>query len=48
MKEGEFQEGGALNSFGENFDFEGKIFTKTSIAMCSFLPIDTAAPIAVV
>ncbi len=26
MKEGEFQEGGALNSFGENFDFEGKKF----------------------
>ena len=23
MKEREFQEGGALNSFGENFDFEG-------------------------
>ena len=27
MKEGEFQEGGALNSFGENFDFEGKKFS---------------------
>ena len=27
MKEGEFQEGGALNSFGENFDFKGKKFS---------------------
>ena len=27
MKEGEFQEGGALNSFGENFYFEGKKFS---------------------
>ena len=26
MKEGKFVEGGALNSFGENFDFEGKEF----------------------
>jgi FkbM family methyltransferase len=26
MKEGHFIEGGALNSFGEDFDFEGKIF----------------------
>ena len=26
MKEGDFVEGGALNSFGEDFDFEGKIF----------------------
>lgn len=26
MKEGSFVEGGALNSFGENYDFEGKIF----------------------
>ncbi len=27
MKEEEFQEGGALNSFGKNFDFEGKKFS---------------------
>ena len=26
MKEGQFNEGGALNSFGEKFDFEGKEF----------------------
>jgi hypothetical protein len=26
MKEGEFVEGGALNSFGESFDFEGNSF----------------------
>ena len=26
MKEGQFIEGGAMNSFGENFDFEGKEF----------------------
>ena len=26
MKEGEFQEGGALNSYGKNFDHEGKKF----------------------
>ena len=26
MKEGQFTEGGALNSFGENWNFEGKNF----------------------
>lgn len=26
MKEGQFVEGGALNSFGEKFDFQGKVF----------------------
>jgi FkbM family methyltransferase len=29
MNEGQFVEGGALNSFGENFDFEGKEFKST-------------------
>jgi FkbM family methyltransferase len=29
MKEGQFVEGGALNSFGEKFDFEGKEFQPT-------------------
>ena len=29
MKEGQFVEGGALNSFGEKFDFEGKEFKPT-------------------
>ena len=29
MKEGQFVEGGALNSFGEKFDFEGKKFKPT-------------------
>lgn len=29
MKEGQFVEGGALNSFGEKFDFEGKVFKPT-------------------
>ena len=29
MKEGQFIEGGALNSFGEKFDFEGKEFKPT-------------------
>ena len=29
MKEGQFIEGGALNSFGEKFDFEGKEFKTT-------------------
>ena len=29
MKEGQFVEGGALNSFGEKFDFEGKEFKTT-------------------
>ena len=29
MKEGQFIEGGALNSFGEKFDFEGKEFQTT-------------------
>ena len=29
MKEGHFVEGGALNSFGEKFDFEGKEFKST-------------------
>ena len=29
MKEGQFVEGGALNSFGEEFDFEGKEFKPT-------------------
>ena len=29
MKEGQFIEGGALNSFGEKFDFEGKEFQAT-------------------
>ena len=29
MKEGQFVEGGALNSFGEKFDFEGKEFKAT-------------------
>ena len=29
MKEGHFVEGGALNSFGEKFDFEGKEFKPT-------------------
>jgi len=29
MKEGQFVEGGALNSFGEKFDFEGKQFKPT-------------------
>ena len=26
MKEGDFNEGAALNTFGENFNFEGKNF----------------------
>ena len=29
MKEGQFMEGGAMNSFGEKFDFEGKEFQTT-------------------
>ena len=29
MKEGQFIEGGAMNSFGEKFDFEGKEFHTT-------------------
>ena len=29
MKEGQFVEGGTLNSFGEKFDFEGKEFKPT-------------------
>ena len=29
MKEGQFIEGGAMNSFGEKFDFEGKEFQTT-------------------
>ena len=29
MNEGQFVEGGALNSFGEKFDFEGKEFKPT-------------------
>ena len=29
MKEGQFIEGGAMNSFGEKFDFEGKEFRTT-------------------
>ena len=29
MKQNEFTEGGALNVFGENFDFEGKEFKST-------------------